>query len=245
MRWDLQLPKLSATGDTATIVRWLKRPGDWVSAREVVLEIETDKATMEIEAPQAGFLAEILVQAGETAEAGAAIARFTDERPAQTASEAPTDVAPAASAPLVTPAPSSPAPGRAVSRPLSRMRRRIAEEVTTSLREIPAFWVERWVSVEALERVRGQLNASARRDGRPELTFTDFLLQATADVLPGFPSLCTRLSGASPEEWAEHRLEDVNVGLVTSLPEGGCWSRSCTTSRERTCMPSLRNAGRW
>jgi pyruvate/2-oxoglutarate dehydrogenase complex dihydrolipoamide acyltransferase (E2) component len=57
---DVIMPKLGLTMERATITRWLKGPGERVARGEVVLEIETDKATAEVEAPAAGVVGEHL-----------------------------------------------------------------------------------------------------------------------------------------------------------------------------------------
>ncbi|WP_293864914.1 biotin/lipoyl-containing protein, partial [uncultured Alsobacter sp.] len=56
------------------LVRWLKKPGDAVAAQEIVAEIETDKAVVEIEAPASGVLAEVLQEAGAVVKMGETIA---------------------------------------------------------------------------------------------------------------------------------------------------------------------------
>lgn len=63
---DLLMPKLGLTMTEATIVEWLKRPGDPVREGEPLFNFETEKSTLEFEAPAAGILTEIRVQAGET-----------------------------------------------------------------------------------------------------------------------------------------------------------------------------------
>jgi pyruvate dehydrogenase E2 component (dihydrolipoyllysine-residue acetyltransferase) len=69
---DLLVPQLSSTMETARVVRWLKRPGDRIRIGEAVVEVETDKSTMEVESPANGVLTEILVTEGqEVAVAGA------------------------------------------------------------------------------------------------------------------------------------------------------------------------------
>ena len=59
------LPKLGLTMDEGRVVAWLKEEGDPVEAGEVLFEVETDKATMEVESPVAGYLRRVLVAAGE------------------------------------------------------------------------------------------------------------------------------------------------------------------------------------
>ena len=77
---DITMPRLSDTMEEGTIARWHKQPGDPVAVGDVLVEIETDKATMDYEAYEAGTLAEILVLEGEVAVIGAPIARLDNGR---------------------------------------------------------------------------------------------------------------------------------------------------------------------
>jgi pyruvate dehydrogenase E2 component (dihydrolipoamide acetyltransferase) len=71
---EVTMPRLSDTMEEGTIARWLKHAGDEVKKGDILAEIETDKATMELEAYEAGTLEQILVQEGETAPIGQAVA---------------------------------------------------------------------------------------------------------------------------------------------------------------------------
>src|SRR5438128_8934114 len=73
---EVTMPRLSDTMQEGTIAKWLKKPGDEVKKGDVLAEIETDKATMDLESYDAGVLEEILVQEGETVPIGQAIARI-------------------------------------------------------------------------------------------------------------------------------------------------------------------------
>jgi 2-oxoglutarate dehydrogenase E2 component (dihydrolipoamide succinyltransferase) len=86
----------------ATVAVWLKQPGDAVAADDPVVELETDKATLELGAPKAGVLLEILVAEGEDVEVGSVLARLEE-------GAAPTASAPTPSPPLK--ASSAPEPG--------------------------------------------------------------------------------------------------------------------------------------
>src|SRR4051794_29242898 len=79
MAEELVMPRLSDTMEQGTIARWLKREGDHVTEGEPVAEIETDKATMELNAYTDGVLLKILVDDGESAALGAPIAVVGDE----------------------------------------------------------------------------------------------------------------------------------------------------------------------
>ena len=68
------MPPLGDSSNEATVLRWLKQEGETVSKGELLFEIETDKATLEIEAYDTGVLHKILVSAGETVEVGTPLA---------------------------------------------------------------------------------------------------------------------------------------------------------------------------
>src|SRR3982751_1611307 len=71
---EITMPQLSDTMTEGTVVKWLKKEGDKVKAAEIVVEIETDKATMEYETPAAGTLAAIIAQEGQKVPVGTVIA---------------------------------------------------------------------------------------------------------------------------------------------------------------------------
>ena len=107
---DITMPALSPTMETGTLAKWLVKVGDSVKSGDVLAEIETDKATMEVESIDEGIVAELLTAEGtEGVPVGQVIMRLTGEgdaaAPAATA-------APAAKAPLVVEVPpaTEPAP---------------------------------------------------------------------------------------------------------------------------------------
>src|SRR4051812_39898155 len=79
MAEELVMPRLSDTMEQGTIARWLKQEGDQVSEGDVLAEIETDKATMELNSYADGVLLKILVGDGESAALGAPIAIVGEE----------------------------------------------------------------------------------------------------------------------------------------------------------------------
>ena len=75
---DITMPALSPTMETGTLAKWLVKPGDAVKSGDILAEIETDKATMEVESIDEGIVAELLVADGaEDIKVGAVIARLT------------------------------------------------------------------------------------------------------------------------------------------------------------------------
>src|SRR5437879_2693677 len=71
---DVSMPRLSDTMQEGTITRWLKKPGDEIKRGDIIAEVETDKANMEIEAYDNGILEQILTKEGEVAPIGQTIA---------------------------------------------------------------------------------------------------------------------------------------------------------------------------
>lgn len=80
MPFTLTMPKLSPTMEEGTIVRWHKKVGDSVQSGDVLMEVATDKATVEYNALDAGWLRKILVEEGREAVVNQAIAVFTEEQ---------------------------------------------------------------------------------------------------------------------------------------------------------------------
>jgi 2-oxoglutarate dehydrogenase E2 component (dihydrolipoamide succinyltransferase) len=71
---EIQVPVLGESVTEATVAQWLKASGDAVAADEALVELETDKVTLEVNAPAAGVLGEISAEAGATVEVGAVLA---------------------------------------------------------------------------------------------------------------------------------------------------------------------------
>ena len=73
MATEIKVPSLGESVSTATVARWLKQAGEAVAADEPLVELETDKVTVEVNAPAAGTLGEIVVEAGGEVEVGAVL----------------------------------------------------------------------------------------------------------------------------------------------------------------------------
>src|ERR1041384_6079507 len=104
---EIRVPTLGESVTEATIGRWFKKAGDAVAVDEPLVELETDKVTIEVPAPFAGTLGEIVAKDGETVAVGALLGQITEgggganaaaAAPAAKAPEAP-EAAPAAAAP--------------------------------------------------------------------------------------------------------------------------------------------------
>src|SRR6516162_4167395 len=86
---EIRVPTLGESVTEATIGKWFKKPGDPVAADEPLVEIETDKVTIEVPAPAAGVLAEIAAKDGETVAVGALLGQIREGGGATAAEAAP------------------------------------------------------------------------------------------------------------------------------------------------------------
>ena len=138
MATEIRVPALGESVTEATVAKWIRQAGEGVAADEPLVELETDKVTLEVNAPAAGTLAEITIAEGATVEVGALLGVIAEgAAPAVTAAATP---AAATAAPTATPAPAveaAPAPAAppppaaasaALDKPLSPAVRRLVEE---------------------------------------------------------------------------------------------------------------------
>src|ERR671937_2313182 len=102
---EIRVPTLGESVTEATIGRWFKKPGDAVAVDEPLVELETDKVTIEVPAPSAGVLGEISAKDGETVAVGALLGQINDgaAAAAKPAAAAPAKAAAPAAAPAAGP----------------------------------------------------------------------------------------------------------------------------------------------
>ncbi|AIV82855.1 dihydrolipoamide succinyltransferase [Burkholderia pseudomallei] len=105
---EVKVPQLSESVSEATMLQWKKKPGEAVAQDEILIELETDKVVLEVPAPAAGVLAQVLQNDGDTVVADQVIATIDTEAKAGAAAAAAgaADVQPAA-APVAAPAPAA------------------------------------------------------------------------------------------------------------------------------------------
>ena len=297
MAINILMPALSPTMTEGTLARWLKKEGDSIKAGEVIAEIETDKATMEVEAVDEGVLGRILVadgtegvkvndpiavlvDVGEVVPAGAAPAKAAlmpvqaapaaVAAPAQAAAPvvnghaggarvfasplarrmarqagidlatlhgsgpngrivradieagrtggAPVAVPAATPAAALRPAaPAAPVTAPHTLLPNSSMRKVIARRLSESKANVPHFYVSMDIELDALLKLRAELNAKSPAEGPSayRLSVNDFVIKAAALALKRVPKV-----NAS---WTEDNIilyDDVDISIAVSIPDG-------------------------
>ncbi len=323
MATNILMPALSPTMTEGTLARWLKKEGETIRAGDVIAEIETDKATMEVEAVDEGVLGKILVADGTQGvkvndpiavlvASGEAVPASPQAAPAPAAA-APSAAVPASPPPPAPHAPAAPTPAshapashapashgpagganghdaapRTVASPLARrmalqagldlgsitgsgpngriirvdveaalnrpaapsaapaasaapaiapaaapkaasitaphtlvphstMRRVIARRLTEAKQQIPHFYLSMDIGLDALLKLRGELNASAPKDGPGafKLSVNDFVIKAAALALRRVPKV-----NASFTEEGVVLYDDVDISVAVAIPDG-------------------------
>ncbi len=312
MATNILMPALSPTMTEGTLARWLKKEGDSVRSGDVIAEIETDKATMEVEAVDEGVLGKILVadgtagvqvnapiavlvEPGEAVPASAPATRpqtpvpAAPQQEAAKAEAAPAPVtppvaapsaapnghaagdrifasplarrmarqagidlstlrgsgpngrivradieaarvgkaqpAPAAAAAAPAPAPVAPVPATKVAAitaphrlvPHSSMRRTIARRMTEAKQAIPHYYASIDVEIDALLKLRADLNAKSPKEGPGafKLSVNDLVLKAAAVTLRRLPHVNSA--------WTDEGVvlyDDVDIAVAVSIPDG-------------------------
>jgi pyruvate dehydrogenase E2 component (dihydrolipoamide acetyltransferase) len=222
----VRMPRLSDSMEEGTIVRWLKSTGDAVAAGEPIVEIETDKATMEYEAEAAGVL-EVVADVGATVALGELIAQIVPEsaRPApratpiarRLAAERGIDLAAVrgtgrrghvvkADVEKQTP----PAPPADDRHSLTRIQQRIASRMAQSRATIPDFALEVEIDMDACVALRAQLAGHAD----PVPSINDMVIKACALALVEHP----RVNGSYRDGGFELH-DEVNIGFAVAAPD--------------------------
>ncbi|WP_010302729.1 pyruvate dehydrogenase complex dihydrolipoamide acetyltransferase [Candidatus Odyssella thessalonicensis] len=283
------MPALSPTMTEGNLVRWLKSEGDSVKPGQIIAEIETDKATMEVEVTDEGTLAKIYVAAGSenvkvntligaileededpsaleglaaaapavTATAPAAAAKDNSSSAPQAVNSGPVrasdervfasplarrladqnnmdlnsitgtgprgrivkaDIEAAASAPrsgaqtMPSSAPVAYGDAAYIEMPLNNMRKVIAKRLTESKQQVPHFYLTVDCNLEALLKLRSDLNARLEDS---KLSVNDFIVKATALALMKVPA-----SNASWHETHIRQYQAADVSVAVAI-EGG------------------------
>lgn len=109
MAIEIRVPVLGESVTEATVGQWFKKPGDAVKADEPLVELETDKVTVEVPAPASGVLGDVAVDVGQTVGVGAVLGHVSEGGGAAAAASAPAaaEKKAAAPAPKATPAESA------------------------------------------------------------------------------------------------------------------------------------------
>ena len=168
MAIEITVPTLGESVADATVARWIKTTGDAVAADEPVVELETDKVTLEVPAPAAGTLGEIIAAEGASVEVGASLAILNEGDAPVAAKAAPVKAEQASEEPVAAPvAEAAPSPASS-DHPLSPAVRRLVEENNLNPAVIRGTGVDgRLTKADVLAHMKGAPAAATPQAAAP------------------------------------------------------------------------------
>ena len=156
---EIRVPTLGESVTEATIGKWFKKAGDFVAVDEPLVELETDKVTIEVPASAAGVLADVAVKEGDTVAVGALLGAIKEGAGAAPSKSPEKSAEPAAQAAPATPKP-APAAAAATAMPLAPSVRKIAAETGIDASAVPGSGKDGRVTkgdmLAAIERAAAQ-----------------------------------------------------------------------------------------
>jgi pyruvate dehydrogenase E2 component (dihydrolipoyllysine-residue acetyltransferase) len=234
---DVIMPALGMSQETGKVLRWLKAEGETVAKGEPLLEIETDKVTVEIEAPAAGTLAGVCAAEGDDVPVGEVIALvladgevaaapaapparprrpLASPKARRLAREAGVDVGALAGSGPNGAVLAADVPARvAAPRPVpanGSVWRVMAARTTESWQTVPHFYLRREVDASRLRTWRDVVRT---KPGQARASITDLLVKLAAESLARHRVVNATWDGAAPA-----LLDRVNVGIAVAVDDG-------------------------
>jgi pyruvate dehydrogenase E2 component (dihydrolipoamide acetyltransferase) len=214
MAKEVRLPQLGQTMEDGTVVGCMVKVGDEVKKGDCIFEIETDKATLEMESPAGGFVKHILAEVGQTLPVGAPILVLgdKDEKVPQSfvdSLKAEVSTVPDAASAVVEEAASEVKLGETM--PVNRLQKITAQKMLKSKQEIPCFYLTVKADVTDVVKLRNRLNKTSD----VKVAYSDFILRAVAIGLEKFPVMTGQLAGDTIR-----LAKTIDIGLAIAVPGG-------------------------
>ena len=212
MAIEMTMPKVDKDQETCTVVEWLKTEGQQVKEGEIVLVIETDKISIDVESPGTGTLGGISAHPGDTISVGTVIAYIMaegEDLPEGARREPP----------LKTPkerviAAKSAVPSKKQI-PLDSMRRTIVERLSASYQSIPHIQFQAAVDMTKFNKVRKDYNDLAKTGAAGKVSVTALLVKVLAETLADHLWLNSSLL-----DEVIYLHKEINIGLAVALENG-------------------------
>mmetsp|Transcript_3667 Transcript_3667/g.6428 ORF Transcript_3667/g.6428 Transcript_3667/m.6428 type:complete len:450 (-) Transcript_3667:46-1395(-) len=233
--FDVDVPHMGESITEATIIEWSKKIGDAVKEDEIICQLETDKVTVDVRAPRAGTLSEVLAAEGETVYVGNLLARMSEGGAASPASDAASTSAPPkeeTEAKPETPAePAFPAPDEQKPEPvpvektlnlaqsgerrvqITRMRRRIAERLKDAQNTAAMLTTFNEVDMSSLMDLRSEFKDQFLKKHGVKLGFMSAFVKASATALIEQPEVNAIIDGT---DIVYRDYVDISVAVSTA-----------------------------
>jgi 2-oxoglutarate dehydrogenase E2 component (dihydrolipoamide succinyltransferase) len=242
---EIKVPALGESVNEATVGKWFKKVGESAAADAVLVELETDKVTLEVYAPEDGILSDVLVASGSNVKVGAVLAKFTPEKVETSVRTIPakaegskavsaTTVQPAVQVVAQVPAqhgqsnvaefiesanktkaPSKPSKREELRAPMSRLRQRIAERLKSAQNTAAMLTTFNEIDMSAIMQLRSLYKETFEKKHGVKLGFMSFFVKACVQALKEQPILNSSIDG---QDIVTKTYFD--IGVAVSTPNG-------------------------
>ena len=228
---EVRLPQLGETMAEGVIVELFAQTGDQIKKCDVIYEIETDKATLEVESPADGFVKCVIAKLGQTLKVGEPVMILADKNEqipqnlidslkaehTEVVNTSAGQIAPEFEAADDEPLEQTPPPDLSQAKlgdtiPLSRIQKITGQRMLRSKREIPCFYLNARADFTELVQLRTELNETAD----VKISYNDFLMKALAISMEKFPIMTASLLAGE----AIVLPGQINIGLSVETPNG-------------------------
>jgi pyruvate dehydrogenase E2 component (dihydrolipoamide acetyltransferase) len=223
MAKEIKLPQLGQTMEEGIIVSCLVKVGQKVKKGDFLFEIETDKATVQIESPEEGFVREILVEEGQALSVGDILLilgeenekiytkKIVNKKTIEASPPGKTSAGKITSADINAAAQSQTSYKLGQKVPLNNLAKMTAEKMLQSKRETPCFYLNITVDATELVAFREKFNKSSNI----KTSFNDFIMRALSLGLAQWPIMTGRLQGDSIQ-----LADSIGIGLAIATNGG-------------------------
>ena len=222
---DIIVPTLGESIVEATVSKWLKQEGDYVDVDEPIVELETDKVTLEVPANISGLIEKVIVSEGETVEVGQILGSLKEgeKKPSSSKQDVQSEQVPAKNLPiepekeikkeLEVSNPNLKSSKQEERVPMSRLRKAIAKRLKEAQNNAAMLTTYNEVDMTEVMKIRSNFQPDFEKKHSVKLGFMSFFVKASIEALKEFPAVNAEINN---EEIIYKNYYNIGVAVGTS-----------------------------
>tara|TARA_B100001250_G_scaffold35427_1_gene28524 strand:- start:257 stop:1540 length:1284 start_codon:yes stop_codon:yes gene_type:complete len=222
---DIIVPTLGESIVEATVSKWLKQEGDYVDVDEPIVELETDKVTLEVPANISGLIEKVIISEGETVEVGQILGSLKkgEKKPSSSKQDVQSEQVPAKNLPiepekeikkeLEVSNPNLKISNQEERVPMSRLRKAIAKRLKEAQNNAAMLTTYNEVDMTEVMKIRSNFQTDFEKKHSVKLGFMSFFVKASIEALREFPAVNAEINN---EEIIYKNYYNIGVAVGTS-----------------------------
>ena len=222
---DIIVPTLGESIVEATVSKWLKQEGDYVDVDEPIVELETDKVTLEVPANISGLIEKVIISEGETVEVGQILGSLKkgEKKPSSSKQDVQSEQVPAKNLPiepekeikkeLEVSNPNLKTSKQEERVPMSRLRKAIAKRLKEAQNNAAMLTTYNEVDMTEVMKIRSNFQPDFEKKHSVKLGFMSFFVKASIEALKEFPAVNAEINN---EEIIYKNYYNIGVAVGTS-----------------------------